>query len=130
MLAVDTNVVVRYLTGDDPEQSAKARDLFLSTPVWISTTVLLETAWVLRKALGYRPDQIAWSFRLMAGRSTVTLQSPDIIAQALARTGALEFADAVHLAEAQAAGLEAMATFDRDFIRKAGADSPVTVRAL
>lgn len=128
MLAVDTNVVVRYLAGDDPVQSAKARDLFQDTPVWISTTVLLETAWVLRKARGYRPEQIAWSFRLLAGRSTVTLQGPEVLARALDWTGRLEFADALHLAEA--GGAEAMVTFDRDFARVAGKAEPVPVRTL
>ncbi len=130
MLAVDTNVVVRYLTGDDPVQSAKARSLFESTPVWISTTVLLETAWVLRKGRGYRPDQIAWSFRLMAGRSTVTLQSPEVLARALSWTGRLDFADAMHLAEAEAAGIDTLTTFDRDFVRGASDGCPVSVRAL
>ena len=42
MTAVDTNVVVRLLTGDDPAQEAAARALFESGPIWIAKTVLLE----------------------------------------------------------------------------------------
>ena len=64
----------------------------------------------------------------MAGRSTVTLQSPEALARALEWTGRLEFADALHLAEA--VGAEAMVTFDRDFARVAGKAEPVPVRAL
>ena len=41
MQAIDTNVVVRYLTGDDPEQAAKARDVIDTGGVFVSTTVLL-----------------------------------------------------------------------------------------
>jgi predicted nucleic-acid-binding protein len=42
MIAVDTNVLVRLLTGDDPKQTAAARSLFAAEPVWIAKTVLLE----------------------------------------------------------------------------------------
>ena len=50
MDAIDTNVIVRYLTGDHPRQSAKARSLIETRPVHVATTVLLETEWVLRHA--------------------------------------------------------------------------------
>ncbi len=51
MIAVDTNVLVRLLTGDDPVQESAARSLFASGPIWIAKTVLLETSWVLRRTL-------------------------------------------------------------------------------
>jgi predicted nucleic-acid-binding protein len=43
MLAVDTNIVVRYLTDDDPVQSARARQVLDGQAVFLATTVLLET---------------------------------------------------------------------------------------
>ena len=43
MLAVDTNLIVRYLTGDHPGQSAKARAVIEGEDVFVSTTVLLAT---------------------------------------------------------------------------------------
>ena len=43
MLAVDTNVIVRYLTGDDAEQFAKASAFIRDEDVYVCTTVLLET---------------------------------------------------------------------------------------
>lgn len=43
MLAVDTNLIVRYLTGDHPKQSAKARAVIDGDNVFVSTTVVLET---------------------------------------------------------------------------------------
>lgn len=43
MLAVDTNLIVRYLTGDHPKQSAKARAVIDGDNVLVSTTVVLET---------------------------------------------------------------------------------------
>ena len=55
MLAIDTNLILRYLTGDRPEQSPKARTLIDNEEVFVCTTVLLETEWVLRSAYGYTP---------------------------------------------------------------------------
>ena len=52
MLAIDTNVIVRYLTGDHPQQARKARTLIESEHVFVCTTVLLETEWVLRSVYG------------------------------------------------------------------------------
>ena len=53
MLAVDTNVVVRYLTGDHPEQFANAKALIDGEDLFVCATVLLETEWVLRSVYGY-----------------------------------------------------------------------------
>ncbi len=43
MRAVDTNIVVRYLTGDDPAQSPRARALIDGEDIWLGLTVVLET---------------------------------------------------------------------------------------
>jgi predicted nucleic-acid-binding protein len=45
MLAVDTNLVVRYLTLDHREQSPLAKALIDGNEFWVATTVLLETEW-------------------------------------------------------------------------------------
>ena len=52
MRAADSNVVVRYRTGDQPEQAARARDVFTAGQVFVSTTVILESDWVLRSGYG------------------------------------------------------------------------------
>jgi predicted nucleic-acid-binding protein len=70
MIAVDTNVVVRLLTNDEPLQAGAARSLFASGPVWIAKTVLLETAWVLRKLYGFEDDAIAAPSRNCSGLKT------------------------------------------------------------
>ena len=43
MHAIDSNVLVRFLTGDDPDQSQRALILFRDRAIWIAKTVLLET---------------------------------------------------------------------------------------
>ena len=61
MLAVDTNLIVRYLTGDHPAQSAKARAVIEGEDVFISTTVLLETEWVLRSVYSFDAARVCAS---------------------------------------------------------------------
>ena len=62
MIAIDTNLVVRYLSGDHPEQSARARALVDQNPVFVGLTVVLEVEWVLRSAYGYRPADVTRHF--------------------------------------------------------------------
>lgn len=126
MLAVDTNVVVRYLVGDHPAQSERARTLLRDASVWVSSTVLLETAWVLGKAYGYKPHQIAWALRLLGGLPTVTLQNADQMARALGWLERLDAADAMHLA--QAVEVEAFVSFDQKLVRAAAELDSVPVR--
>jgi predicted nucleic acid-binding protein len=112
MLAIDTNVIVRYLTGDHPQQSRKAKALIDSQHVFVSTTVLLETEWVLRSVYGFTPLKVAKAISAFAGLSGVILEDPAIVARALGWTvRGMDFADALHLAKAQ--GLEAFVSFDR-----------------
>jgi len=128
MLAIDTNVIVRYLTGDHPQQSRKAKALIDSQHVFVCTTVLLETEWVLRSVYGFTPIKIAKALSAFAGLSSVILEDPAIVAKALDWTAReMDFADALHLAKAQ--GLEAFMSFDRRLASAAKKLGDVKVRA-
>jgi predicted nucleic acid-binding protein len=129
MLAIDTNVIVRYLTGDHPQQSRKAKALIDSERVFVCTTVLLETDWVLRSVYGFTPVKVAKALSAFAGLPNVTLEDATMIAKALDWTvRGMDFADALHLAKAQ--GSEAFVSFDRRFARVAKEFSDVEVRTL
>jgi len=118
MRALDTNVVVRYLTGDDPAQAARARAVIDAGPVFVSTTVLLECDWVLRSAYGFGGKEVAAALRAFAGLPCVSVESPAVLAEALDRAATgMDLADALHLGAA--ARCEAMLTFDRRFIEMA-----------
>ncbi len=118
MLAIDTNLIVRYLTGDQPQQSRKAKALIDSELVFVCKTVLLETAWVLRSVFGFTPTEIAKALTDLAGLPSVTLEDAAIVATALNwMAGGMDFADALHLANAQ--GSDAFVTFDRGLAKKA-----------
>ncbi|WP_457091258.1 type II toxin-antitoxin system VapC family toxin [Microvirga sp. P5_D2] len=128
MLAIDTNLIVRYLTGDHAEQSPQARGLIDREDVFICTTVLLETEWVLRSAYGYTPVQIGAALSAFAGLPHVTLEDASLAAKALDwMAKGLDFADALHLAKA--VGCTAFVSFDQRFAKAANRVSEVKVRA-
>jgi len=118
MIAVDTNVLVRYLVHDDAKQAARATDLIRGNEVWVSKTVLLETEWVLRCLYGFSPESVIGALKALAGLRTIFLEDEVAVAQALdwVKEG-LDFADALHLASAGRA--TRFATFDRKLARQA-----------
>ena len=85
MKAVDTNVVVRYLTGDVPAQAAKARKVIGSGNIFVGTTVLLESEWVLRSVYGFSRNDIAKALRAFAGLPGIMIENPVLLAEALDR---------------------------------------------
>ncbi len=119
MVAIDTNVLVRLLTGDHPEQSPRARAALLENQVvFVALTVLLETEWVLRSAYGFAPERIYAALRAFAGLPQVHVEAPQRLAEALDRAEAgFDFADALHLG---ATGpTETFATFDVRLVKAA-----------
>lgn len=128
MLAVDTNIVVRYLTRDDPRQFAQAVAVIEQADAFVSLTVLLETEWVLRSTYRYRSQRVVQALRGLVGLPRVTIEEAAVADRALqwAEAG-LDFADALHLAKAL--GCEAFMTFDADLVRRASALDSTPVRS-
>ena len=117
MTALDTNVLVRVLTDDDPEQVEAARELLASDDTfWVPVTVLLETAWVLEAIYELDVPTVADGLRHFLGLPNVEVDRPQRIALALQwYEEGLDIADAVHLALSQDA--DRLATFDQAFVR-------------
>ena len=118
MTAVDTNVVVRLLTADDPKQAAAARSLFAAGPIWIAKTVLLETGWVLRSLYGFEDSAIRDALTRLMGLKNVHTEDESSVANALMLTAhGIELADAMHL-NSRPPGA-AFVSFDQSFVRRA-----------
>lgn len=118
MIAVDTNVVVRLLTQDDPKQAAAAKSLFAAGPIWIAKTVLLESGWVLRRLYGFDEDAIRDAFTKLLGLKNVHTEDKPSMAAALALTvHGIELADAMHLSSRPPGAV--FVSFDRTFVRRA-----------
>jgi predicted nucleic-acid-binding protein len=103
MLAIDTNLIVRYLVGDDAGQAARARRLIDNNGVFVCTTVLLETEWVLRSVYRFSAAQCAKSLSDFAGLPRASLEDAAAVAKALGwMRQCLDLADGLHLAKAKA----------------------------
>ena len=128
MRSVDTNLIVRYLTGDDPIQSAKVRKIIGHEPVFVPRTVMLETEWVLRGVYELPPNQVIPALRALAGLPGIVVEDAKLVAQAMdwAEDG-MDFADALHLASS--AACDTFLTFDKRLARSAGRLSSVRVAA-
>lgn len=128
MISIDTNILVRLLTGDDKAQAARARRLFWDEHIYITKTVILETEWVLRYAYAFSAAAIANAFVKLLGQQNVTIEDALHIAEAtmLLQKG-LDFADALHLVCSQN---HPFATFDKKLKTKADSAAVETVRLL
>lgn len=124
MIGVDTNVLVRLLTGDDPDQAGRAANLFARKNIFIPKTVLLETEWVLRYSYKLPPQVVLAAFRNVLGLPQVMAEDSGALVEALARyEDGMDFADALHLASARKA--DGFATFDTRLKKRAGRQAKV-----
>ena len=127
MIAIDTNIVVRFLTRDDAAQFEQAAGLFSETDLFIPESVLLETEWVLRFAYGFSPPDVVRGLRKLLGLKNVHVEDAGKMARALDwHEQGLDFADALHLAGSDT--LSALITFDSKFVQRAKDMSHCRVR--
>ena len=118
MTALDTNILVRFLTRDDEAQFNRAVALIDREKIFIPDTVWLETDWVLRYAYGFDSTAVINAFRDLLGLPNVNVEAPSRLLLAIEwHDAGLDFADALHLAGSQEA--DTFATFDQAFIRDA-----------
>ena len=127
MISVDTNVIVRLLTGDDPIQFEKSKTLFSTDTIFVATSVVLECEWVLRYAYNFKPPEIASAFQSLFGLPNVHSENPSALANAIEwHQNGMDFADAIHLAQSEEA--EAFITFDKSLIKTAKKYTTIPVR--
>jgi predicted nucleic-acid-binding protein len=120
VIAVDTDVLVRYLVEDDVVQTDRAEAVLRRGAVMVPNTVLLETEWVLRTSYRFDRSAIADGLNKLLGLPGVQAEDRTTAGHALAwYAQGLDLADALHLASSGRA--DAFATFDRALRRKARA---------
>jgi predicted nucleic-acid-binding protein len=112
VIALDTNVVVRVLTADDPPQVEAARRVMRSAPLFLAKTVLLETEWVLRYSYALDRQTIGDALRKLIRLRRLEVEDlPAVIAALSWHARGMDLADALHLASSKPAG--SLVTFDR-----------------
>ena len=123
MRAVDTNILVRLLTRDEPKQAAVA-DAFVQEGAGVSVLALAEAMWVLVAVYERDAVQIARAVEMLLSHQHLTLQEPEAVAAALVtfrRRPALGFSDCLLVELARKAGHLPLGTFDRDLGKLDGA---------
>ena len=123
MRAVDTNVLVRLLVRDDPDQVARA-EAFVEHGAWVSLPVLVETVWVLQSVYGLNRRRIGTVVAMLVEHERLSLQDEDVVRRAhttFGRTRSTGFADCLVVEIARKAGHTPVGTFDRKMSRVEGA---------
>jgi predicted nucleic-acid-binding protein len=116
MRAVDTNLLVRLVVRDEPEQVAAAED-FVARGAWVSHLALAETTWVLAAVYERDAVNIASAIEMLLNHRKLTIQDSDVVSAALVhfrKRPALGFSDCMLLEIARKAGHLPLGTFDRE----------------
>ena len=127
MTSIDTNVIIRYLVGDDAAQAEAARALLdgltPEDPGFICREVVMEIAWVLERSYGFARAQVAKALMDLTASDSLLVENPDDVAAAahLYRQGGVGFSDLMVLSAAERAGATPLYTFDRRLARMEGA---------
>jgi len=118
VIAIDTNVLVRFLVNDDEAQGSRARAAFETEEIWIGKTVLLETFWMLRSVYEFDDVSIAHAIEGALGLPRVPVEDSDRVKLALTVVAdRVDIADALHVATVPSEA-RAFATFDQNLARR------------
>ena len=116
-IALDTNVLVRYLTWDDDIQSPlSAKAIEGAETVVVSSVVLCETVWVLERAYKLKGKEIAKTLKDFVESETIEVDRPLAEAGLAALDRGGDFADGLILFEAERAKVDHLVTFDQQFL--------------
>ena len=124
MIGLDTNILIRYLTQDDPVQSAKAteileRRLTLKNPGFVSVVAMVETVWVLDRAYGLTAREIASAVERLLQVEVLALENEQQVFTAMValKQGRGSFADALIAELGARVGCTRTLTFDQKAVR-------------
>ena len=122
MRAVDTNVLVRLIVRDDPEQVDRA-EAFVAQGAWVPLLVFVEACWVLDSVYGLNRTRIGSVVGMLLDHDRLTLQDEDVVRKAhstFERGRSIGFSDCMIVEAARKAGHVPVGTFDRKMTRPDG----------
>lgn len=113
---VDTNILVRHLTGDPPEMAARAtRFLSNEHELLVTDLVAAETVYVLESFYEAPRQTVAEALRSLLAFDSVVVVDPALLLRAVEvyETDRLDFAEAYLVACAETTGMGRIVSFDR-----------------
>jgi predicted nucleic-acid-binding protein len=127
MIALDTNVLVRFLVDDDDVQARRAaalirRAINRDEPIFVSDITMCELVWVLEVSYGFQRAEIARILDDLLHARHLSFSTTDLLGRAVTAyaRGRGDLADYLIREQARAAGCDAVATFDRALWSEAG----------
>ena len=127
MIGLDANILVRYLTQDDPIQSPRATDIIEhrlteAKPGFVSVVVMIETVWVLDRVYGFAAQEVAAAVERMLQVEVLVIEKEQEVFTATVglKQGRASFEDALTAELGAAAGCLQTLTFDKQTARLPG----------
>jgi predicted nucleic-acid-binding protein len=117
---LDTNVLIRHLTGDPPEMANRATAVLAGPGTLLLTDlVIAECVYVLESVYEVKRDRVAELMRAAIGLQSIRTIEPALLLRALAiyEVDALDFAEAYLVARAETTGVSEIVSFDRSIDR-------------
>ena len=126
MIAIDTNILLRYLVEDEPEQAALAINLIenrltADNPAFVALTVIVEIAWVLNRRYRIAPTEIGEIIKRLISAPQFVVERFALIERAIG-SGHTDLADAIIHETGRKAGASKTLTFDHAFARFNGVE--------
>ena len=113
---VDTNILVRHLTGDPPDMAARATAFFAgASELFLTDLIVAETVYVLESFYEAPREQVATTMRSLVSMRSVVTVDPALLLRSIEvyETDRLDFAEAYLVACAESTGVGRVASFDR-----------------
>jgi len=127
MIGLDTTILIRYLTQDDPIQSAQATEIFERrltpwNPGFVSVVAMVETVWVLDRAYGLTAREMATAIERILQIEVLVIENEQQVFSAMVslKQGRGSFADALITELGFRAGCTRTLTFDQKASRLPG----------
>ncbi len=126
MIAIDANILVRYLVRDDPDQARRAKKLLQETlsadePGLVTIATLVELGWVLGKAYKIPADEVRQIVSRLLDTPQIVFEQSAVVQRALALELS-DLADAIIHEAGRESGCDKTLTFDRNFARIDGVE--------
>jgi predicted nucleic acid-binding protein len=117
---IDTNVLIRHLTGDPPEMAARASAYLRDErELLLTDLVAAETVYVLESFYETPREEVAQAVRSLVAFDSIVCVDPALLLRAVEvyETDRVDFAEAYLVACAESTGVGKIASFDRSIDR-------------
>lgn len=126
MIGIDTNVLLRYILQDDPEQSPRAtraiEGFTRENPGFLSAVAIAEASWVLRRAYYWTTEEVAAAIEFLIQAESLVVQNETQVYFAMIafKKGGPSFSDALIAEFGKWSGCNSTLTFDKKASRSSG----------